>query len=177
MEKTIIWITGLSGSGKTTIAQRLKKELTKISIPSVNIDGDELRAGLCSDLKFSIDDRKENIRRAGEIAIIIAKNNIIPICSLISPIRTERTKIRRRCEEDGIRFQEIYLSTPLEICRERDPKGLYKKVGEGSISNFTGVDSIYERPDNPEVTIDTSSIHIDDCVKQILNLYLTTTKS
>ena len=128
------------------------------------IDGDGLREELCRDLGFSPEDRSENIRRAGAIALMAARSDLTSICSLISPLRRERDFIRRLCSERGFLFLEVHVSTPLEVCETRDPKGLYKKARSGQIPQFTGIDSPYEPPLNPEVTIPTQSMDVDAAV-------------
>lgn len=137
-----LWLTGLSGSGKTTISQAIAEKLSEYNIPTYIIDGDVLRSGLCKDLGFSLSDRKENIRRAAEVAKILNTNHIVVLCALISPLREDRAIAASIVGEKN--FIEIYLSTPLAVCEERDVKGLYKKARAGIIENFTGISSPYE---------------------------------
>ena len=164
----IIWLTGLSGSGKSTLAEGLSRFLRNRGIAPHIIDGDQLREELSLDLGFSHKDRKENIRRAGAIAQMACRSGIVSICSLISPIRSERDEVRTRSERNGNVFFEIYVSAPLAICEERDSKGLYRKARAGLIPHFTGIDSVYEPPVSPELVIDTGSLSIDDAT-QLLN--------
>lgn len=164
----IIWLTGLSGSGKSTLAEGLSRFLRNRGIAPLIIDGDQLREELSLDLGFSHKDRKENIRRAGAIAQMACRSGIVSICSLISPIRSERDEVRTRSERNGNVFFEIYVSAPLAICEERDSKGLYRKARAGLIPHFTGIDSVYEPPVSPELVIDTGSLSIDDAT-QLLN--------
>ena len=164
----IIWLTGLSGSGKSTLAEGLSRFLRNRGIAPLIIDGDQLREELSLDLGFSHKDRKENIRRAGAIAQMACRSGIVSICSLISPIRSERDEVRTRSERNGNVFFEIYVSAPLAICEERDSKGLYRKARAGLIPHFRGIDSVYEPPVCPELVIDTGSLSIDDAT-QLLN--------
>ncbi len=162
----IIWITGLSGSGKSTIAQGIAGHYRQTAgITPLMIDGDGLREELCKELGFSASDRSENIRRAAAIAMIAARSGITSICSLISPLRCEREAIRIKCREAGIPFFEIYVSTPLETCETRDPKGLYKKARAGIIPQFTGLDSPYEPPLSPELEIASQHHSVEESIR------------
>ena len=160
----IIWLTGLSGAGKSTLAEGLSSVLKTEGITPLMIDGDGLREGLCRDLGFSAEDRMENIRRAGAIALLASRSGIMSICSLISPLRNERDAIRSLCETRSIPFMEVYVSTPLETCENRDPKGLYRKVRAGLIPQFTGIDSPYEPPLRPDVEIATQHLTVEEAV-------------
>jgi adenylyl-sulfate kinase len=163
----IIWITGLSGAGKSTIAEGLAERIrTDCCIPLI-IDGDALREELCRDLGFSDKDRAENIRRAGAVALIAARSGITSICAMISPLRQERDSVRRMAVSRGIRFLEVYVSTSLKTCEARDVKGLYKKARAGLIPRFTGIDSPYEPPMNPELTISTEQLTIAEAVEMV----------
>lgn len=150
----IIWFTGLSGSGKTTTAIALEKRLNAMGKHTYLIDGDHLRKGLNSDLSFTDEDRTENIRRVGEVAKLFVDAGLIVIVALISPFKADRLAVRNLVKKDE--FIEVYMNTPLEVCEQRDVKGLYKKARSGEIRNFTGVDSKYEAPEQPDVTIDIS---------------------
>jgi len=163
----LFWITGLSASGKTTLANALHQALIYQNKTSVILDGDYLRQGLCSDLGLSENDRKENIRRAGEVARLLLSNGITVICALISPYEKDRNWVRQSIPDH--QFSEIYLSPPLEICINRDPKGLYAKSFSGEISGMTGIDSPYEPPLKPEFQFDTSRIGVSGMVAQILD--------
>lgn len=158
----IVWLTGLSGAGKSTLAEGLVEILRRGGINPLLIDGDGLREELCRDLGFSAEDRMENIRRAGAIALLGAKSGILSICALISPLRSERDAIRELCRKRGVTFIEVYVSTPLETCESRDVKGLYKKARAGLIPQFTGIDSPYEPPLHPELVIPTEQLGIPD---------------
>ena len=163
----IIWLTGLSGSGKSTLAEGLASKLRKEGTNPLLIDGDGLREELCRDLGFSEEDRKENIRRAGAIALMAARSGITSICSLISPLRHERDAVRSMATSRDIQFLEFYVSTPLEVCESRDTKGLYKKARAGLILKFTGIDSPYEPPLNPELVILTAELTVEEAVDRI----------
>jgi len=163
----IIWMTGLSGAGKSTLAQALAESMKAEGISPLMIDGDGLREELCRDLGFSDADRMENIRRAGAIALMASRSGITSICALISPLRRERDALRLLCDQRGIRFLEVHISTSLEICEQRDPKGLYKKARGGLIPKFTGIDSPYEAPLNPELMIPTESLSVEEAVESL----------
>ncbi len=169
-KSAIIWFTGLSGSGKSTIACALEKRLHEKSAQTYILDGDNMRYGLNSDLGFTSEDRKENIRRIGEVSKLFVDAGIIVLSSFISPFIEDRRFVRGIVSNDE--FIEIYVKCPLEICEHRDPKGLYSKARKGEIKHFTGIDSPYEEPVSPEVTIDTSLTDIDESVNQIIE-YLT----
>ena len=161
----IIWLTGLSGSGKSTLAEGLAHALKEQGIIPLQIDGDQLREGLCMDLGFSPEDRTENIRRAGAIALLAARSGIVSICSLISPLRSDRDQIRSLCREKGVKFLEVYVNAPLSICESRDPKGLYKKARAGVVAQFTGIDAPYEPPLASELVISTDCLSINDSLE------------
>ena len=160
----IIWLTGLSGAGKSTVAAGLLEHLRESGLTPLQIDGDLLRQELCRDLGFDPADRQENIRRAGAIALLAARSGIISVCSLISPMRSEREAIRARAQERGVPFLEVYVSTPLEVCEQRDPKGLYRKARAGVIREFTGIDSPYEPPLAPELVIPAERVSVEDSI-------------
>ncbi len=162
----VIWFTGLSGAGKSTIANAVEQALVQRGHHSYLLDGDNVRHGLNSDLNFSEADRNENIRRIGEVSALFVDAGLIVLTAFISPIRAERNRIRERIGEE--KFIEIYLSTSLEDCEKRDPKGLYVKARAGQIREFTGIDSPYEPPLVPQVTIDTSKVNVPGAVEQIL---------
>ncbi len=144
-----LWITGLSGSGKTTLAVNLEKQLVADGIPAYVLDGDTIRSNFTKDLGFSDADRKENIRIAGELAMLLNENGVIAIVSLVSPFRQDRTRVLQNHEGKGLYFKEIYVSTPIEICESRDTKGLYAKARQNLLENFTGITSVYEPPLSP----------------------------
>lgn len=148
----ILWFTGLSASGKSTVACTLEHMLNERGHYTVLLDGDNIRHGLNKDLGFSAEDRAENIRRIGEMAKVLADNGVITLTSFISPYRADRERVRQRMGVGG--FLEVFMKVPIEICEQRDPKGLYKKARAGQIKNFTGIDDPYEEPLLPEVIIE-----------------------
>ena len=166
----ILWLTGLSGSGKSTIAARLQYQLHLRGMAAVILDGDNLRHGLCSDLSFSPEDRSENVRRIGEVAKLMAEAGLIAICSLISPYRAGRDRVRETCWRDGIPFAEIFVNTPLAVCEARDPRGLYKRARAGEIKDFTGVNAPYEAPASPELELRTAESPMEDCLAALMDL-------
>jgi adenylylsulfate kinase len=162
----VIWLTGLSGSGKSTIANELEKWLNSKSKLTKILDGDNIRLGLCKDLSFSDQDRKENIRRISEVAKLLSDTGVITITAFISPFIEEREMAKGIIGQEN--FIEIYVSTSLEICEKRDVKGLYKKARSGEIKKFTGIDSPYESPTNPDLVID-GSLDLNDSIEKIIN--------
>lgn len=165
----VIWLTGLSGSGKSTLAKNLERFLFNNNKLVCVLDGDNLRHGINSNLTFSEEDRTENIRRTAEIAAIISNLGYIVIVCLISPLAKDRELANNIISNKNIEFKELYISTSIETCESRDVKGLYKKVREGKINNFTGIDSPYESPTNPFLTIDTSQETVNNCIDLIIN--------
>ncbi len=162
----VIWFTGLSASGKSTIAGALEQILTQQGYHTYLLDGDNVRHGLCNDLGFSDEDRKENIRRVGEVAKLNADAGLISLAAFISPFRSDRRIVRNILNEDE--FIEVFVDASLEVCKERDPKGLYEKAIRGEIKQFTGIDSPYEAPENPEIHIKAGEITVAEAVNQIL---------
>lgn len=161
----VIWFTGLSGSGKSTLADNLEKKLFEKGILTFNLDGDNIRAGLNRDLSFSDADRKENIRRIGEITKLLIDSGIIVLTAFISPFRDDRKAVKELIGKEN--FVEIFVKCSLEICEDRDVKGLYSKARAGEIKNFTGIDSPYEPPENPELIIDTTKEDVNDSVDKL----------
>lgn len=162
----VLWFTGLSGSGKSTIAIELEKKLIELNKISYRLDGDNIRTGLNSDLGFSKDDRDENIRRITEVCALFKDAGIITLVSFISPFREMREQAKNRVGRDC--FYEIYIKADIETCKKRDPKGLYKKAENKEIEEFTGVSSLYEEPENPDLVIDTTVLSIQDAVNKII---------
>jgi adenylyl-sulfate kinase len=162
----LLWFTGLSGSGKSTIANALDVALHQRGYHTFLLDGDNVRHGLCSDLGFSDVDREENIRRIGEVSKLFADAGLIVLSAFISPFTSDRRLVRKLFPAGE--FIEVFMDTPLDTCEERDPKGLYKKARAGEIKRFTGIDSPYETPPHPEVRLDTSSMTVDDCVEILI---------
>ena len=167
-----LWMTGLSGSGKSTISVALERSLFEKGILSYRLDGDNIRLGINKNLGFSADDRKENIRRIGEVSKLFTDAGIITLASFISPYRKDREEVRKIHEDSGLTFVEIFIDCSLESAEERDPKGLYKKARNGEIKNFTGIDDPYEAPTNPEIHLISDKMSLDDEVKTVLNFLL-----
>lgn len=163
----LIWFTGLSGSGKSTLANALECELFKQGFHTYLLDGDNVRYGLNKDLGFSDKDRQENIRRIAEVAKLFVDAGLIVISAFISPFKTEREMAKKLLGEGE--FVEVYVSTSLEACEERDPKGLYKKARSGEIINFTGVDSEYDIPKSPDLNFNTEYVTVELCVLELIN--------
>ena len=161
----VVWLTGLSGSGKSTIARALEKRLLETGHLAYVLDGDNVRHGLNANLGFSPEDRSENIRRIGETAALFADAGLVAITAFISPYRRGRDHARS-VAPDG-RFVEVHLDVDVDVCEQRDPKNLYKKARAGEISDFTGIDAPYEKPANPELTVDTSRLDLEGCVGAI----------
>jgi len=162
-----IWLTGLSGSGKSTIAVELEHALIENKHQAFILDGDNIRHGLNKNLGFSPEDRTENIRRIGEVAKLFTEANIITVAAFVSPYREDRDNVRKLLG-DG-EFIEIYVKCSLEVCEERDTKGLYKKARAGEVKDFTGISAPYEEPLNPELTIDSSKLSIEESTRTILD--------
>jgi len=168
----VLWFTGLSGSGKSTLANAVNARLFKDGVASYVLDGDNVRHGLCKDLGFSDEDREENIRRIGEIAKLFVDAGVIVLTAFVSPFRSDRNKARKLVASED--FLEIHCAADLNICEERDPKGLYSKARAGQIKDFTGISSPYEKPLSPELELDTGNEEINACVETVFNklLYL-----
>ena len=164
----VVWFTGLSGAGKSTIAAAVEQELTARGLHTDSLDGDNIRFGLCRDLGFSADDRAENIRRIGEVAALMHDAGLIVLSAFISPAREHRDAVRKRLP-DGC-FIEVYVATSLEACEARDVKGLYAKARAGEIKGFTGIDDPYEAPENAELSLDTAGKTVDACVQEVISL-------
>jgi adenylylsulfate kinase len=162
-----IWLTGLSGSGKSTIACQLEKELLDMGVHCYRLDGDNIRFGLNKDLGFDQSAREENIRRIGEVSKLFADSGSIAITAFISPYRADRQIARDLHEKAGIPFIEVLADVTLEVAESRDPKGLYKKARKGEIKNFTGISDPYETPENPEITVETHNYGVLECAAQI----------
>lgn len=164
----LLWFTGLSGAGKSTLAHAIEEYLYQHGCRTFTFDGDNVRHGLCSDLGFSSEDRVENIRRIGEMSKLFLEAGVIALTAFISPFRSDREKARSLIPHGE--FLEIYCRCPLEVCEERDVKGLYKRARAGEIKNFTGISSPYEEPEDPELVIDTSVLSFDDSVAKVIAL-------
>jgi adenylylsulfate kinase len=166
----LVWFTGLSGSGKSTLANLLEIELLSRGIRTYLLDGDNVRLGLNKDLSFSETDRTENIRRVGEVSKLMIDAGLVTIAAFISPFNADREKVEKSVGIEN--YIEIYVNTPIEVCIDRDTKGLYEKALKGEILNFTGISSPYEIPESPSLIINTSEIANDQAISRILNLVL-----
>jgi len=163
----ILWFTGLSGSGKSTLAYGLEEELYERGVRTYVLDGDSIRTGINRDLGFSTEDREENIRRIGEVAKLFVDAGIVALTAFISPYRKDRLIVRNLVEANE--FIEIYVKCQVEVCEQRDVKGLYKKARKGIVKKFTAIDDPYEAPENPEIIVETDRMTIDQCIKEILS--------
>jgi adenylylsulfate kinase len=162
----LLWFTGLSGSGKSTIANAVEKVLVSEGIHTYTLDGDNVRKGLNNNLGFSPEDRTENIRRIAEVANLMVDSGLVVLAAFVSPYRKDRNNIRDILGAEN--FVEIYVNTPLAECERRDVKGLYAKAREGKITNFTGIDAPYEAPQHPDVEIDTTELSVEEAVSEIM---------
>lgn len=167
-EPRLIWLTGLSGSGKTTLALRLEHYFFYKGFKVFILDGDNVRNGLCKDLSFSEDDRKENLRRVGEVAKLMLDAGLIVICAFISPYGEDRMAIKKIVGEQ--RFIEVYVNCTLEVCEERDVKGLYAEARKGAITNFTGISAPYEPPASPDIEVSTAEETVEESFNKIIKL-------
>lgn len=161
----IFWFTGLSGAGKSTLAHTVEEKLHQQGCRTFVLDGDNVRHGLCADLSFSDEDRKENIRRIGQMAKLYVEAGIIVLTAFISPFKSDRENVRKIAGSD---FHEIFCKSSLEVCEKRDVKGLYKRARAGEIPDFTGISSPYEEPANPELEVNTES-HLEECADEVYN--------
>ena len=164
----VLWFTGLSGAGKSSVANQVDVILNERGIRTYLLDGDNIRHGLCNDLGFSAEDRAENIRRVGEVCKLMADSGIVVLAALVSPYRQDRDLVRRSVESVG-QFMEIHVKASVETCEGRDPKGLYKLAREGKIKNFTGIDDTYEAPLKPELILDSNSKNVIDLANQTIS--------
>lgn len=164
----VVWFTGLSGSGKSTVAVEVERRLVEAGRATYLLDGDNLRFGLNKDLSFSESDRRENIRRIAEVAKLFADAGLIVLAAFISPYREDREALRQSIGEG--RFIEVSINTPLSVCEARDTKGLYAKARAGEISDFTGISAPYEEPENPEIAIDTSQVPLDEAAQSVIRI-------
>ncbi len=165
-----LWFTGLSGSGKSTVAVALEKALTEKGHLCYRLDGDNIRLGINKNLGFSAEDRAENIRRIGEISKLFVDTGVITLSSFVSPYRADRDLVRELHKDGDMDFIEVFVDVPLEVAEERDPKGLYKKARAGEIKNFTGIDDPYEAPNQPEVVLNSHEMSLEEEVEVLLKL-------
>ena len=171
----VIWMTGLSGSGKTTIAIALENRLNELGLLTQVLDGDNVRGGINNNLGFTLEDRSENIRRVSEVSKLFLNCGVITINCFISPTKAIRTQAKQIIGEKD--FIEVFINTPLAICEKRDVKGLYKKARTGEIINFTGIDAPFENPTQPDIDVQTENLSVEGCVNQILKTILPLVKS
>lgn len=167
-KSAIVWFTGLSGAGKSTIAHAVEERLFGMGFRTFVFDGDNVRHGLCQDLGFSIEDRQENIRRIGEMVKLFLECGVISLTAFISPLRSDRQRVRDLVPDRD--FIEVYCKCALEVCEQRDVKGLYKRARAGEIKDFTGISSPYEEPTAPELVVDTGASSLGECVEQVIGL-------
>lgn len=174
-----IWITGLPSSGKSTLGAALEERLVEQGRGAYLLDGDNLRCGLCSDLGFARDDREENVRRVGELALLLADSGAVAIAAVVSPYAQMREHVRERHEKEGLPFLEVFVDTPVEVCAERDPKGLYARAYAGDLDGFTGVDDPYQAPARPDlrITPGMSPPAAADAVLELLDAHLAEVQS
>ena len=165
----VLWFTGLSGSGKSTIASAVERELHQKGFRTFILDGDNVRAGLNSDLDFSAESREENIRRIAHVSALMKDAGLIVLSAFVSPYAKDRDFVRSACDND---FSEIFISTPLEVCEQRDVKGLYAKARTGEISNFTGISAPFEEPNNPELDVPTHTMSIEEATEKVVSFVI-----
>eukprot|EP00277_Geminigera_cryophila_P007105 CAMPEP_0179414238 /NCGR_PEP_ID=MMETSP0799-20121207/5551_1 /TAXON_ID=46947 /ORGANISM="Geminigera cryophila, Strain CCMP2564" /LENGTH=215 /DNA_ID=CAMNT_0021186815 /DNA_START=176 /DNA_END=823 /DNA_ORIENTATION=+ len=165
-----IWLTGLSGSGKSTVSALLEKRLIEEGLLAYRLDGDNVRFGLNQDLGFSENDRKENIRRIGEVCKLFTDAGVVTIASFISPYQSDRDAAREIFRKDNLPFFEVYVKVPLDVAESRDPKGLYKKARAGNLKGFTGIDAPYEEPPSPELVLSTHEDDLNECVRKCMDM-------
>ena len=169
-KSVVLWFTGLSGSGKSTLAHAVEEELHQIGCRTIVLDGDNMRHGLCKDLDFSDESRKENIRRIGEVAKLFIESGVITLTAFISPFKEERDKVRKLLANQDL--IEIYVKCPISVCEARDVKGMYKKAKANEIKNFTGISSPYEAPESPGLIVDTDQETLDESVDKVLGVLI-----
>ncbi len=169
-KSAVLWFTGLSGSGKSTLAHCVEEELYRLDCRTIVLDGDNVRHGLCGDLGFSDTDRKENIRRIGEMSKLFVEAGVIALSAFISPFSKDRNRVKELMGQGE--FIEIFVDCSIDICKKRDIKGLYKKAEKGEVINFTGISSIYEPPESPDLVVNTENQTLDQSVKLVMNLLI-----
>jgi len=168
---TVLWFTGLSGSGKSTVAHALESALHARGIRTFALDGDNVRHGLNSDLGFTEGDRAENLRRIGELCKLFVEAGVVVLAAFISPLRRDRERVRSLVPHGD--FIEIYVKCSLDVCEQRDPKGIYKRARAGEIANFTGISAPYEEPSNPDITLDTAALRLEEEVEAVVKALIT----
>ncbi len=163
-----VWLTGLSGSGKSTIAFAVEERLVANRRAAYVLDGDNLRHGLNADLGFSASDRAENVRRVGAVALLMADSGLVALVPVVSPYAADRARVQTSHETRGVRFLEVFVDAPLEICEKRDPKGLYRRARDGTLPGMTGIDDPYEPPSEPDLLLQTEILSVDESVDALL---------
>lgn len=163
----VIWLTGFSGAGKTTLSKEIERRMYEMGIHTYLLDGDNVRRGLNSDLGFSKPERKENIRRISEVANLFVDAGIVVICAFISPYEEDRSYLKSLLNEDEL--YTVYVKCPIDVCMERDPKGLYRKALKGEIKGFTGIDAPYEEPESPDIVVETHKYGIEECADLVID--------
>lgn len=166
----LIWFTGLSGSGKSTLAVQLEAQLHALGFKTYLLDGDNIRAGLNKDLSFTEEGRVENIRRIGEVSKLMVDAGLVVLSAFISPFQADRRQVESIVGTEN--YIEVFVNAPIEVCEERDVKGLYKRARAGEVKNFTGIDSPYEVPENPDITINTHEKSLEESIAELLNIVL-----
>ena len=163
----LVWFTGLSGSGKSTLAVQLEAQLHERGFKTYLLDGDNIRAGLNKDLNFTDEGRIENIRRIGEVSKLMLDAGVVVLSAFISPFQSDRDQVRQIIGDDA--YVEVFVDAPIELCEQRDVKGLYKKARAGEVKNFTGIDSPYEKPQHPDLVIETGSLSVEESIGKLLS--------
>ncbi len=163
-----VWLTGLPGSGKSTVAFEAERRLVASGRAAYVLDGDNLRHGLNADLGFGAEDRAENVRRVGEVALLLADAGLVALVPVVSPYEADRSRVRDHHGARGVRFLEVFVDAPLEVCEERDPKGLYARARAGSLVGMTGVDDPYETPSSPDLLLQTARLSVDESVDALM---------
>ena len=169
-KSAVLWFTGLSGSGKSTLAHCVEEGLYQLGCRTIVLDGDNVRHGLCGDLGFSDVDRKENLRRIGEMSKLFVEAGVITLTAFISPFSDDRNRVKSLMNQSE--FIEIFVDCSIDVCEKRDTKGLYKKARKGEVANFTGISSPYQPPENPDLVVDTGSQTLDESAKLVMNLLI-----
>ncbi|KAL3920828.1 MAG: hypothetical protein SGILL_003063 [Bacillariaceae sp.] len=173
IEGAVIWFTGLSGAGKSSVANAVEKLLnTQHRVRTYLLDGDNIRHGLCEDLGFSAEDRTENIRRVGQVSKLMADSGVVTLAALISPYRHDRDSVRKSVEDIALPFVEVHVQASLDTCEGRDPKGLYKMARDGKIKGFTGIDDPYEEPTSPELVLDSNTKGVEELAQEACALIM-----
>lgn len=164
----VVWLTGLSGAGKTTLAVALERRLLQTSCPVTRLDGDDLRQGLCADLGYGRGDRSENVRRVAEVAVLMARAGLVCVVAVIAPYAADRARAKSLAAAHAVKFLEVFVDAPIQVCEGRDPKGLYSLARSGKLSGLTGIADAYEPPESPDVHVRTDVFAPDECEAHLL---------